>query len=121
MKNLIQRRQELGISVTQLAKRCRLQEFTVIDVLNNECGNLPFVTKVAEALGFDVRGFLFITTKSVKKKQEEAGKAKAKRIIKRIKTVVMEEGIDAKFLKFAELEQTIYHGLMAGSKARLWS
>ena len=120
LKNLDQRRRELGLSYELLSKRCGVSRPTVQRILSGHHAAASFanIVAIAESLGLGLRFDSRIDARELKREQAER---KAKKLVALVQGTSGLEGqaVDEESVE-SMVEQTT-HELLAGSKRRLWS
>jgi transcriptional regulator with XRE-family HTH domain len=120
LKNLDDRRRELGLSYELLSRRCGVSRPTVQRILSGHHAAASFanIMAIAESLGLGLR---FDSTIDARDLKREQAVRKAKKLIALVQGTSGLEGqaVDKKTVD-SMVEQTT-HELLAGSKRRLWS
>ena len=120
LKNLDDRRRELGLSYELLSRRCGVSRPTVQRILSGHHAAASFanIMATAESLGLGLR---FDSTIDARDLKREQAVRKAKKLIALVQGTSGLEGqaVDKKTVD-SMVEQTT-HELLAGSKRRLWS
>jgi transcriptional regulator with XRE-family HTH domain len=120
LKNLDERRRDLGLSYELLSKRCGVSRPTVQRILSGRHAAASFanIVAIAESLGLGLRFDSKVDAGDLKREQAER---KAKKLVALVQGTSGLEGqaVDEKTVE-SMVEQTT-HELLAGSKRRLWS
>jgi transcriptional regulator with XRE-family HTH domain len=120
LKDLDERRRELGLSYEVLSKRCGVSRPTVQRVLSGRHAAASFanIMAIAESLGLVLR---FDSTVDARDLKREQAARKAKKLVALVQGTSALEGqaVDQKTVE-SMIEQTT-HELLAGSKRKLWS
>ncbi len=120
LKNLDERRRDLGLSYELLSKRCGVSRPTVQRVLSGRHAAASFanIMAIAESLGLGLRFDSIVEARELKREQ---AKRKAKKLVALVQGTSGLEGqaVDEKAVE-SMVEQTT-HELLAGSKRKLWS
>ena len=120
LKNLDDRRRELGLSYELLSKRSGVSRPTVQRILSGHHAAASFanIVAIARSLGLGIR---FDSTVDAHDLEREQAERKAKKLVALVQGTSGLEGqaVDQKALQ-SMVEQTT-HELLAGSKRKLWS
>ena len=119
LKNLDERRRELGLSYELLSKRCGVSRPTVHRILSGRHAAASFATivAIAETLGLRLRFDSKVDAHELRRQQAER---KAKKLVALVQGTSGLEGqaVDEKAIK-SMVEQTTRE-LLAGPKRKLW-
>ncbi len=120
LKDMNQRRRDLGISYELLSKRCGVSRPTVQRILSGRHTAASFanIVAIAESLGLTLR---FGTKVDVRKLAREQAERKATKLVALVQgTSGLEvQAVDEKAVK-SMVERTT-HELLTGPKRKLWS
>ena len=120
LKNLDERRRDLGLSYELLSKRCGVSRPTVQRILSGRHAAASFanIMAIAESLGLGLRFDSVVDARELKREQ---AKRKAKKLVALVQGTSGLEGqaVDEEAVE-SMVEQTT-HELLAGSKRKLWS
>lgn len=120
LKDMNQRRRDLGISYELLSKRCGVSRPTVQRILSGRHTAASFanIVAIAESLGLGLR---FDTKVDVRKLAQEQAERKATKLVALVQGTSGLEGqaVDEKAVK-SMVERTT-HELLTGPKRKLWS
>jgi len=120
LKDLDQRRRDVGLSYERLAKRCGVSRPTVQRILSGRHPSASFtnIVAIAESLGLAIRLFSKVDPRKLKRDQAQR---KAKKLVSLVQGTSGLEGqaVDRRSVE-SMVEQTT-HELLAGSKRKLWS
>jgi transcriptional regulator with XRE-family HTH domain len=120
LKDLDQRRRDLGLSYERLSKRCGVSRPTVQRILSGRhvAASFANIVAIAESLGLGLRFDSKVDARKLKREQAER---KAKKLVALVQGTSGLEGqaVDEKAIE-SMVEQTT-HELLAGSKRKLWS
>lgn len=120
LTRLAQRRHELGMSMSALAKRSGVSLPTVQRILSASHATASFesVIAIAHALGLD------IDVKEPKNAHEfirEGAMEKARQLVNTVQGTLGLEGQAVSTDKIDELTDTALHALISGSRRKLWT
>ena len=120
LKDLDDRRRELGLSHELLSKRCGVSRPTVQRILSGHHSAASFanIAAIAESLGLWLRFDSRVDTRDLKRQQAER---KAKKLVALVQGTSGLEGQAVDENAFEAMVEQTTHELLAGSKRRLWS
>ena len=120
LKNLDERRRDLGLSYEQLSKRCGVSRPTVQRVLSGRHAAASFanIVAIAESLGLGLRFHSKVDTRDLKREQAEP---KAKKLVALVQGTSGLEGQAVGEKDVESMVEQTTHELLAGSKRKLWS
>ncbi len=120
LKNLDERRRDLGLSYELLSKRCGVSRPTVQRILSGRhvAASFANIVAIAESLGLDLRFDARVDAGDLKREQAER---KAKKLVALVQGTsgLEDQAVDKKAVA-SMVEQTTQE-LLTGSKRRLWS
>ncbi len=120
LKNLDERRRDLGLSYELLSKRCGVSRPTVQRILSGRHAAASFanVVAIAESLGLRLRFDSKVDARDLKREQAER---KAKKLVALVQGT---SGLEGQVVGERDVESMVEqttHELLAGSKRKLWS
>jgi len=120
LKNLDERRRDLGLSYKQLSKRCGVSRPTVQRILSGRHAAASFanIVAIAESLGLGLR---FDSKVDIRDLKREQAVRKAKKLVALVQAT---SGLEGQAVGEKDVESMVKqttHDLLAGSKRRLWS
>jgi transcriptional regulator with XRE-family HTH domain len=119
LRDLEQRRRQLGLSYAALAKRSGVSSSTVVRFLSGRYPQISFqnVVAIATALGFDAT---FSPTATARDMRRAQAQTKARRLVAFVQGT---SGLEAQAVDSEQLEEMTERAaneLLAGSPRRLW-
>jgi transcriptional regulator with XRE-family HTH domain len=120
LRNLDERRRDLGLSYEQLSKRCGVSRPTVQRILSGHHSAASFanIVAIADTLGLRLRFDSRVDARDLKREQAQR---KAKKLVALVQGTSGLEGQAVGEGDFNSMVEQTTHELLAGSKRRLWS
>lgn len=117
---LEERRHELGMSMSALAKRSGVSLPSVQRILSGGHATASFesVVAISNALGIDIE---IKQATSAREFVQQSAMEKARRLVSTVQATSGLEGQAVTGDKIDELTETAMHSLMAGSRRKLWT